>query len=82
MTISIGQRGEQQGRDGQLFGFHETLRRSELGVVIVVPGTERQIATMEEMKYVAGVAARQNVLYQVREVAPSLISHYVPRENI
>ena len=39
-------------------------------VWLFVPGTERQIATMEEMNYVFGVTTRRHIRYQLREVFP------------
>lgn len=50
-------------------------------VWLFVPGTERQIATMEEMNYVFGVSTRQHVDYQVKEVAPWCIDHYIRRKT-
>ncbi|KAL9043899.1 MAG: hypothetical protein Q9214_002928 [Letrouitia sp. 1 TL-2023] len=50
-------------------------------VWLFVPGTERQIATMEEMNYVFGVSTRQHVDYQVKEVAPWCIDHYIRRKK-
>ncbi|KAL9594358.1 MAG: hypothetical protein Q9219_007072 [cf. Caloplaca sp. 3 TL-2023] len=46
-------------------------------VWLLVPGTERQIATMEEMNYVFGVSTRRHVEYQVKEVAPWCVDHYI-----
>ncbi len=50
-------------------------------VWLFVPGTERQIATMEEMNYVFGVSTRQHVEYQVKEVGPWCIDHYIRRRR-
>ncbi|KAL8726867.1 MAG: hypothetical protein Q9166_006419 [cf. Caloplaca sp. 2 TL-2023] len=50
-------------------------------VWLFVPGTERQIATMEEMNYVFGVATRQHVRYQIKEVAPWCVDHYIRRRR-
>ncbi|KAL8914323.1 MAG: hypothetical protein Q9171_001043 [Xanthocarpia ochracea] len=50
-------------------------------VWLFVPGTERQIATMEEMNYVFGVATRRHMDYQIKEVAPWCYSHYIRRQK-
>ncbi|KAL8689183.1 MAG: hypothetical protein Q9218_005086 [Villophora microphyllina] len=50
-------------------------------VWLFVPGTERQIATMEEMNYVFGVATRRHMQYQVKEVAPWCYDHYIRRRR-
>ncbi|KAL9609207.1 MAG: hypothetical protein Q9167_006005 [Letrouitia subvulpina] len=50
-------------------------------VWLFVPGTERQIATMEEMNYVFGVSTRRHVNYQVKEVAPWCVDHYIWRKK-
>lgn len=50
-------------------------------VWLFVPGTERQIATMEEMNYVFGVATRRHVDYQIKEVAPWCFYHYILRRK-
>lgn len=50
-------------------------------VWLLVPGTERQIATMEEMNYVFGVSTRDHVKYQVKTVAPWCIDHYIRRRR-
>ncbi|KAL9008217.1 MAG: hypothetical protein Q9180_009525 [Flavoplaca navasiana] len=47
----------------------------------VLRGTERQIATMEEMNYVFGVATRRHVDYQIKEVAPWCFYHYILRQK-
>ena len=36
---------------------------------------------MEEMNYVFGVATRQHVRYQVKEVAPWCVDHYIRRRR-
>ncbi|KAG6986636.1 hypothetical protein G7Y79_00075g099080 [Physcia stellaris] len=51
-------------------------------VWLFVPGTERQIATMEEMNYVFGVSTRRHVKYQVEEVAPWCVEHYLRRRKV
>ncbi|KAL8950681.1 MAG: hypothetical protein Q9222_003291 [Ikaeria aurantiellina] len=48
-------------------------------VWLFVPGMERQIATMEEMNYVFAVPTRQHVRYQIYEVLPWAINHYIRR---
>ena len=48
-----------------------------LCVWLVVPGTEQQIATMEEMNYVFGVTTRRHVTYQLEEVLPWYFNRYV-----
>lgn len=50
-------------------------------VWLFVPGTERQIATMEEMNYVFGVTTRRHMDYQVNEVAPWCYDHYIRRRT-
>lgn len=50
-------------------------------VWLFVPGTERQVATMEEMNYVFGVATRRHLNYQLTEVAPWCLDHYVRRRR-
>ena len=50
-------------------------------VWLFVPGTERQIITMEEMNYVFGVKLGQHVQYQIHEVAPWCYNHYVLRQE-
>ncbi|KAL9044923.1 MAG: hypothetical protein Q9214_001974, partial [Letrouitia sp. 1 TL-2023] len=50
-------------------------------VWLFVPGTERQIATMEEMNYVFGVTTRRHMDYQVNEVAPWYYDHYIQRRK-
>ncbi|KAL8679448.1 MAG: hypothetical protein Q9186_004278 [Xanthomendoza sp. 1 TL-2023] len=67
--------------------FHILIRRSGLDVIalflvwLFVPGTERQIATMEEMNYVFGVALRRHVNYQIKKVAPWCVEHYIRRRR-
>ena len=51
-------------------------------VWLFVPGTERQISTMEEMNYVFGVTTRRHLDYQLREVAPWCYSRYVRRRKV
>lgn len=51
-------------------------------VWLFVPGTERQIATVEEMNYVFGVSTRQHVGYQINEVAPWCVDHYLRRREV
>lgn len=51
-------------------------------VWLFVPGTERQIATMEEMNYVFGVSTWRHVIYQVKEVLPWCWKHYILRRNV
>ncbi|KAL8651947.1 MAG: hypothetical protein Q9226_004474 [Calogaya cf. arnoldii] len=51
-------------------------------VWLFVPGTERQIATMEEMNYVFGVTTREHVNYQITKVAPWCYEHYVRRREV
>ncbi|KAL9627148.1 MAG: hypothetical protein Q9204_006776, partial [Flavoplaca sp. TL-2023a] len=50
-------------------------------VWLFVPGTERQIATMEEMNYVFGVSTRRHMDYQIKEVAPWCFYHYILRQK-
>ncbi|KAI4157598.1 MAG: hypothetical protein LQ342_008168 [Letrouitia transgressa] len=50
-------------------------------VWLFVPGTERQIATMEEMNYVFGVTTRRHMDYQVNQVAPWCYDHYIRRRK-
>ena len=50
-------------------------------VWLFVPGTERQIATMEEMNYVFGVSTRRHVSYQCTQVLPWSVDHYVRRRR-
>ncbi|KAL8691783.1 MAG: hypothetical protein Q9224_004096 [Gallowayella concinna] len=67
--------------------FHILILRSGLDVIalflvwLFVPGTERQIATMEEMNYVFGVALRRHVNYQIKKVAPWCVEHYIRRRR-
>ena len=50
-------------------------------VWLFVPGTGRQIATMEEMDRVFGVATKHHVQYQAQEVAYWCVDHYVRRRR-
>ena len=50
-------------------------------VWLFVPGTVKKIATMEDMNHVFSLATRQHVRYQVKEVAPWCISHYILRRS-
>ncbi|KAL8810139.1 MAG: hypothetical protein Q9200_002825 [Gallowayella weberi] len=51
-------------------------------VWLFVPGMERQTPTMEEMNYIFGVALRRHVSYQIKEVAPWSVKHYILRRNV
>lgn len=51
-------------------------------VWLFVPGTERQISTMEEMNYVFGVTTRRHMDYQLNQVAPWCYRHYVRRRRV
>lgn len=51
-------------------------------VWLFVPGTERQIATMEEMNYVFGVSTRRHVQYQLYEVLPWCFNRYIRRRKL
>lgn len=51
-------------------------------VWLLVPGTERQISTMEEMNYVFGVTTKKHMHYQLKEVAPWYYSRYVRRQRV
>lgn len=65
-----------------LFDFNSGLDAlAFLLVWLFVPGTERQVATMEEMNYVFGVATRRHLNYQLTEVAPWCLDHYVRRRR-
>lgn len=66
-----------------MFGFADfNYRRGldALALVLVwlfVPGTERQITTMEEMNYVFGVGTRKHMRYQLDEVGPWFYDRYI-----
>ena len=65
-----------------LLGFFAGLDGIALVLVwLFVPGTERQITTMEEMNWVFGVRMRRHVQYQLHEVAPWCYNHYVLRRK-
>ena len=51
-------------------------------VWLLVPGTERQTISMEEMNYVFGVDTARHVDYQLNEVAPWCIDHYLLRKKV
>ncbi|KAG8533920.1 uncharacterized protein KY384_001661 [Bacidia gigantensis] len=51
-------------------------------VWLFVPGTERQISTMEDMNYVFGVSTKRHVRYQIKEVAPWYYKRHVRRFNV
>jgi len=51
-------------------------------VWLFVPGTERQIATMEEMNYVFGVSTRRHVQYQLTEVLPWYFNRYIRLQKL
>lgn len=51
-------------------------------VWLFVPGTEQQIATMEEMNYVFGVPTRRHAKYQVKEVLPWFWRHHILRRAL
>ena len=51
-------------------------------VWLLVPGTERQKITMEEMNYVFGVDTARHVDYQLHEVAPWCFDHYLLRKKV
>ncbi|KAL8790892.1 MAG: hypothetical protein Q9213_000317 [Squamulea squamosa] len=48
-------------------------------VWLFAPGTGRQVATMEDMNYIFGVATSRHVQYQIRDVAPYCVDHYIRR---
>ena len=51
-------------------------------VWLFVPGTERHIATMEEMNYVFGVSTKTHTDYQLKKVAPWYYDRYVRRKDV
>jgi hypothetical protein len=51
-------------------------------VWLFVPGTERHIATMEEMNYVFGISTRTHTDYQINKVAPWWINRYILRKDV
>ena len=51
-------------------------------VWLFVPGTERHIATMEEMNYVFGVSTRTHKDYQLQKVAPWWYNCYIRRRDV
>ena len=51
-------------------------------VWLFVPGTERHIATMEEMNYVFGVSTRTHKDYQLKKVAPWWYKRYIRRRDV
>lgn len=53
-------------------------------VWLFVPGTERQVSnvTMEEMNYVFGVQTKRHIHYQVHDVAPWFVDHYLLRRKV
>lgn len=53
-----------------------------LCVWLVVPGTEQQIATMEEMNYIFGVPTQRLLRYQLYEVLPWYFKTYIRRQTL
>lgn len=51
-------------------------------VWLLVPGTERQGITVEEMNYVFGVSTSRHVSYQLRVVAPWFYRYYILRQDV
>ena len=51
-------------------------------VWLFVPGTERHIATMEEMNYVFGVSTRTHKDYQLKKVAPWWYNCYIRWKDV
>ena len=51
-------------------------------VWLFVPGTGKQIATMEEMNWVFGARTARHADYQINKVAPWYFNHYIRRKEV